>query len=72
MREFERYLQPSFHVLELDDVNCPGKGDILVSELERTNQTITFTRAFQHTALIYLYSAIRGLPARHPLLHGLP
>lgn len=71
MRKFERYLQPSFQVLELDDVNYPEKGDILVSELERTNQAITFTRSFQHTALIYLYSAIRGLSARHPLLRGL-
>lgn len=66
--EFERCLQPSFQVLDLDDVNCPGKGTLPKSELERTNQAIAFTRAFQHTALIYLYSAICRLPPRHRLV----
>lgn len=66
--EFERYLQPSFQVLNLDDVDCPEKGTLLKSELERTNQAVAFTRAFQHTALIYLYRAICGLPPRHRLV----
>lgn len=66
--EFERYLQPGFQVLDLDDVDCPEKGTLLKSELERTNQAVAFARAFQHTALIYLYRAICRLPPRHRLV----
>ncbi|KAJ5611076.1 Zn(II)2Cys6 transcription factor [Penicillium lagena] len=68
VRDFERCLQPSFSVLSLDHFNCPEEETLSKFELERVNQTIAFTRAFQHSALIYLYRAVCGLPPRHHLV----
>jgi hypothetical protein len=68
VRDFERSLQPSFSVLSLDHFNCPEEETLSKFELERVNQRIAFTRAFQHSALIYLYRAVCGLPPRHHLV----
>lgn len=68
VRDFERCLQPSFQVLNLDHFDCPEADTVSRGEIERVNQTITFTRAFQHSALIYLYRAVCGLPPRHHLV----
>lgn len=68
VRDFERSLQPSFSVLRLDHFNCPEEETLSKFEMERVNQTIAFTRAFQHSALIYLYRAVCGFPPRHHLV----
>jgi hypothetical protein len=68
VRDFERCLQPSFQILSLDHFECPEEDTVSRGELERVNQTIAFTRAFQHSALIYLYRAVCGLPPRHSLV----
>ena len=68
VRDFERSLQPTFQVLSLDHFECPEDDTVSKLELERVNQTIPFTRAFQHSALIYLYRAVCGLPPRHHLV----
>ncbi|KAJ5195564.1 Zn(II)2Cys6 transcription factor [Penicillium cinerascens] len=61
VRDFERSLQPRFSVLRLDHFNCPEEESLSKFEMERVNQTIAFTRAFQHSALIYFYRALQGL-----------
>ncbi|KAJ5678575.1 Zn(II)2Cys6 transcription factor [Penicillium maclennaniae] len=68
VRDFERCLQPSFSVLRLDHFNCPEEETLSKFEMERLNQTIAFTRAFQHSALIYLYRTICGFSPRHHLV----
>lgn len=68
VRDFERRLQPSYSVLSLDHFGCPEEETLSKSELEKANQTSAFTRAFQHSALIYLYRAVCGLPPRHRLV----
>ncbi|KAF3394433.1 hypothetical protein F1880_005273 [Penicillium rolfsii] len=65
VRDFERCLQPSFQILTLDHFERPEENTVSRGELERMKHTIAFTRAFQHSALIYLYRAVCGLPPRH-------
>jgi hypothetical protein len=68
VQAFERSLQPSFLVLNLDHLNNPETYTGHESTLEPKMQADSFTRAFQHSALIYLYRAICGLPPRHSLV----
>lgn len=68
VRDFERRLQPSVSVLSLEHFGCPEEETLSKSELEKANQISAFTRAFQHSALIYLYRAVCGLPPRHNLV----
>lgn len=68
VRDFERFLQPSFSVLNLDHLDSPGSHTLQESSLEPQMQAACFMRAFQHGALIYLYRAICGLPPRHFLV----
>lgn len=65
---FERSLQPSFLVLNLDHLNSPYTYTAHESTIELRMLADSFTRAFQHSALIYLYRAICGLPLRHCLV----
>ncbi|CAG8186286.1 unnamed protein product [Penicillium nalgiovense] len=53
VRGFERCLQPSYQISTLTISKTPAD---------------SFTRAFQHSALVYLYRAICGLPPRHSLV----
>lgn len=68
VRDFERRLQPNVSVLSLDHFGYPEEETLSKSELEKANQTTAFARAFQHSALIYLYRAVCGLPPRHRLV----
>lgn len=68
VQEFERCLQPTYLTLNLDHVASPDTYTVRESHLEPEIQAVAFTRAFQHSALIYLYRAICGLPPRHCLV----
>lgn len=68
VRDFEQSLQPSFLVLNLDHLNSPNTYTVHESNLEPKMQAVSFIRAFQHSALLYLYRAICGLPPRHCLV----
>lgn len=68
VQEFERCLQPTYLTLNLDHVTSPDIYTVRESHLEQEVQAVAFTRAFQHSALIYLYRAICGLPPRHCLV----
>lgn len=67
-RHFERSLQPSYLLLSLDQVISPDSYTMHEQTLDHNLQAVSFTRAFQHSALIYLYRAICGLPPRHCLV----
>lgn len=69
VKEFESRLQPVYAPLTVEDLDgavsesaSPGPGDIEAVE------AFKLVRAFQQTALIYLYRVICGLPASHPLV----
>ncbi|KAJ5112262.1 Zn(II)2Cys6 transcription factor [Penicillium argentinense] len=70
IRDFERRLQPGFSVIEPNHLDRPEQGLLSNDDLKNVNasQTVSFAKTFQHTALIYLYRAICGLPARHHLV----
>lgn len=68
IREFEARLQPTSLTLALDHLRVPDPYVVPESDADQTMQPMAFTRAFQHAALIYLYRAICGLPARHCLV----
>ncbi|CAG7992114.1 unnamed protein product [Penicillium nalgiovense] len=68
VRGFERCLQPSYQILDFDHLKNPSTYTVHESTLERRMQADSFTRAFQHSALVYLYRAICGLPPRHSLV----
>jgi hypothetical protein len=68
IQNFEQSLQPSFLAVNLDHLNSPDNYTAHESMLELRMQSDSFTRAFQHSALIYLYRAIGGLPPRHFLV----
>jgi hypothetical protein len=68
IQDFEQSLQPSFLLLNFNHVNFPDNYTTHGSMLELRMQSDSFTRAFQHSALIYLYRAIGGLPPRHCLV----
>ncbi|KAL4895058.1 putative Zn(II)2Cys6 transcription factor [Aspergillus ambiguus] len=68
IQEFERSLQPTFFTLDLEHLRTPDPYIVEESDADQAMQTVAFTRAFQHSALIYLYRAVCGLPARHCLV----
>lgn len=68
VRDFERRLQPSFQTLNFDHIKSPNTYTVHESTLEPRMQADSFTRAFQHSALVYLYRAICGLPPRHSMV----
>ncbi|KAJ5154464.1 Protein of unknown function DUF3468 [Penicillium coprophilum] len=68
VQAFERCLQPSFQTLNLDHMENSNAYTVHESTLEPRMQADSFTRAFQHSALVYLYRAICGLPPRHCLV----
>ncbi|KAJ5592583.1 hypothetical protein N7537_009487 [Penicillium hordei] len=62
VQDFERCLQPSFQILNFDHIKNPNTYTVYESTLEPRMQADPFTRTFQHSALVYLYRAIWGLP----------
>ncbi|KAJ5425906.1 hypothetical protein N7465_000976 [Penicillium sp. CMV-2018d] len=70
VQDFERCLQPSFQILNCDHIKNSNTYTVHESTLEPRMQADSFTRAFQHSALVYLYRAICGLPPRHSLGYG--
>ncbi|KAJ5210666.1 hypothetical protein N7491_010474 [Penicillium cf. griseofulvum] len=68
VQDFERCLQPSFQTLSFDQIKHPNTYTVHELTLESRMQADSFTRAFQHSALVYLYRAICGLPPRHCLV----
>lgn len=68
VQDFERCLQPSFQILNFDHIKNSNTYTVHESTLEPRMQADSFTRAFQHSALVYLYRAICGLPPRHSLV----
>ncbi|CAM1501569.1 Fc.00g035530.m01.CDS01 [Cosmosporella sp. VM-42] len=69
IRMFEAALRPVYAPLTVEDIESPvdSKEPLGERELEAV-QAFTLIRAFQHTALVYLYRAICGLPTLHPLV----
>lgn len=67
-RHFEKSLQPAYLLLSSDQVDSPDTYTMHEQSLEQKLQAVAFTRAFQHSALIYLYRAICGLSPRHRLV----
>ncbi|KAH7159555.1 fungal-specific transcription factor domain-containing protein [Dactylonectria estremocensis] len=69
IREFEAALQPIYAPLAVEDLDSPVSDldDPGEKDLEATH-AYALIRAFQHSALIYLYRAICGLPMNHPLV----
>lgn len=84
VRQFEAALRPVYAPLTLEDGDCrdghsstggspecegPGILPLLLSPVELDAvHAFTLIRAFQHAALLYLYRAVCGLPARHALV----
>lgn len=66
IRMFEAAVRPVYAPLTVEDLDKPGEG-LDPKDLEAVH-AFTLIRAFQHTALIYLYRAICGLPTLHPLV----
>ncbi|KAH7095527.1 fungal-specific transcription factor domain-containing protein [Paraphoma chrysanthemicola] len=60
---FERALQPTYSML--DYMNKTSEQEVFNP---RTTASLSLIRAFQHTALIFLYSAILKIPAKHFLV----
>ncbi|WYZ42419.1 hypothetical protein EsH8_VI_000118 [Colletotrichum jinshuiense] len=67
IRDFELALSPTYATIT-DTDGSDGNLDL------EANHAFTLIRAFQHTALIYMYRAICGLPISHSLVqqHVLP
>lgn len=72
VREFEVALNPVYASLTLEDVlenhHCNGTGQGAKQDNTTAVDAYSLIRSFQHTALIYLYRAICGLPVAHPLV----
>ncbi|KAG6355228.1 hypothetical protein INS49_004309 [Diaporthe citri] len=73
VRQFEAALRPVYAPLTIEDCGggqgtASGGSDApSATEMEAVH-AFTLTRAFQHAALLYLYRALCGLPARHALV----
>ncbi|KAF2014558.1 hypothetical protein BU24DRAFT_423476 [Aaosphaeria arxii CBS 175.79] len=61
IKAFELALQPSYSPFTFSDLD----GSDVPSNSEMVSHH-AFLRAYQHTALVYLYRAVCGLPAGHP------
>ncbi|KAF7551555.1 hypothetical protein G7046_g7688 [Stylonectria norvegica] len=69
IRLFEATLRPVYAPLTVQDLDDTVDGGENLSERDlEAVHAFTLIRAFQHTALIYLYRAICGLPTLHPLV----
>ncbi|KAM0542870.1 hypothetical protein ACHAPJ_012593 [Fusarium lateritium] len=70
IRIFEAALRPTYASLAVEDLTSPrSPGDKDITECDTESaQAFSLVRIFQHSALIYLYRAICGLPAGHPLV----
>ncbi|KAF9881753.1 hypothetical protein CkaCkLH20_00899 [Colletotrichum karsti] len=71
VRQFEAALRPVYAPRTLEDSS--GRSPSEASESSSATEAeavhaFTLIRIFQHTALLYLYRAICGLPTRHPLV----
>ncbi|KAF6802746.1 C6 finger domain-containing protein (putative fungal zinc cluster transcription factor) [Colletotrichum sojae] len=73
VRDFEMALSPTYARIAdaSGDIDIGTEAGDIVAE---SNHAFTLIRAFQHTALIYMYRAVCGLPVSHPLVqqHVLP
>ncbi|KAM0334151.1 hypothetical protein ACHAQA_001171 [Verticillium albo-atrum] len=77
VRAFEASLQPVYAPLTMEDLDSDAGSDISGSspgatplgqgEIEAV-EAFKLVRAFQQTALIYLYRVVCGLPTTHPLV----
>ncbi|RMJ19355.1 hypothetical protein CDV36_000984 [Fusarium kuroshium] len=73
IRTFEVSLRPTYAPLALEDLPSPGSSsgsspkEPTESDKESA-QAYSLVRIFQHSALIYLYRAICGLPSNHALV----
>lgn len=68
IRDFEMELQPRFAPISAKDLHLAGSSTTDSEDEGESLQLLTLLRAFQHGALIYLYRALCGLPAFHPLV----
>lgn len=69
IRVFEAALRPMYAPLAVEDLSSTeAVSDGPTDRDMESAQTYTLVRAFQHSALIYLYRAICGLPMHHPLV----
>ncbi|KAL4995050.1 fungal-specific transcription factor domain-containing protein [Aspergillus recurvatus] len=68
VRHFESVLQPRFVPVSIEHLANEAAHLVKEGGVQEAMQPLAFARAFQHSALIYLYRAICGLPARHFLV----
>ncbi|RGP74737.1 c6 finger [Fusarium sporotrichioides] len=71
IRVFEAALRPTYAPLTVEDVSSPRASPVDQPPIEcdkESAQAFSLVRIFQHAALIYLYRAVCGLPANHPLV----
>ncbi|KAF4990557.1 hypothetical protein FGRMN_8372 [Fusarium graminum] len=71
IRMFEAALRPTYASLAVEDLSSPRASPVDPPQKEcdtESAQAFSLVRIFQHAALIYLYRAICGLPANHPLV----
>ena len=71
IRVFEAALRPTYASLAVEDLSSPRASPIDHPPIEcdtESAQAFSLVRIFQHAALIYLYRAVCGLPANHPLV----
>ncbi|KAM5342183.1 hypothetical protein ACJ41O_015214 [Fusarium nematophilum] len=70
IRIFEAALRPTYAPLAIEDLTSspsPSENGSVECDSESA-QAFSLVRIFQHSALIYLYRAICGLPANHALV----
>ncbi|KAL5047925.1 hypothetical protein BDW71DRAFT_213756 [Aspergillus fruticulosus] len=68
VRRFESLLQPKFVTMSIDHITNEAAHIVKEGGVQEAMQPLAFARAFQHSALLYLYRAICGLPVRHFLV----
>lgn len=68
IRTFEAALRPTYAPLAIEDLSSETTPDSPADKDTESATVYTLVRAFQHSALIYLYRAICGLPMHHPLV----
>jgi hypothetical protein len=68
VRRFEAALRPTFAPLSYDHLEGDTANLVTGIQLPKLMQSMAFTRAFQHSATIYLYRTICGLHPRHYLV----
>ncbi|KAJ0420510.1 fungal-specific transcription factor domain-containing protein [Aspergillus carlsbadensis] len=68
VRRFEAAVQPSFAPLSADHLGSSTAHLVSGTQIHKTMHSTAFTRAFQHSATIYVYRAICSLHPRHYLV----